>query len=141
MQRKIRRRDFIKFCAAGSCWTLILGGGNLLGGDATGAGRVAFRTRIGTGGCSQCETAIKLMLMGERSDELEKLFAGREEVVFYVRRHADDTKPDINSIAVGDCTASLASHSIMHIKGCRDKIKPTYIFKKIRSDDASKSRG
>lgn len=94
------------------------------------------------GGCNRCEDAINGILNNKfKKDKLEKMFANRESVTFFVRRQKRRKLPKGVKISVGTCARSLRSKSDLYIKGCTKEITTKYVFQEIENHFGDKAGG
>jgi len=131
MENQISRRNFLK--------TTCLGAGVVLAYSITGstlmassAEKVSFSVDKAKGGCDKCEKAIADILKDKtKKMELEKIFAGKGKVTFYVRHQRRRKLPSGVNIAVGHCAKNLKRQTSCFIDGCKKEIKSDALFNDI----------
>jgi hypothetical protein len=132
MINSVSRRNFLKttFVSVGAVFAYSIAGTRLL---ANSVKQVLFSTNKGRGGCDKCEKAIAKMLNDKaKKQELEKLFAGKGMVTFYVRNQKRRKLSSGVNIAVGHCARKITRESSCFIDGCKKEINSTLIFNEIK---------
>jgi hypothetical protein len=117
------------------------GKGNLESEQKKQLQHVTFSIKKGAGGCAHCETSIAEMLKDPKMKaELTKLFPENSSVIFYIRKHKENTVIPENAIAivVGNCAGSLKAKGKVFISGCGRKINKDVIYTKIIAEFAKK---
>jgi hypothetical protein len=118
MENRISRRHFLeKTCiGAGILLTYTISGNSLF---ADSTSNVSFSVDKGRGGCNKCEKAISDILNDKtKKMELEKIFAGKGKVTFYVRHQKRRKLPSGINIAVGHCTRDIKRQTSCFIDKC-----------------------
>jgi len=143
MNNKLCRRTFLKasLLSAGTILAYSLSIQNLFAkAKAKVKKTLKFSINKSKGGCNRCENAINGILNNKlKKDKLEKMFANRENVTFFVRRQKRRKLPKCVKISVGNCARSLRSKSDLYIKGCTKEITTKYVFQEIENHFGDKN--